>query len=828
MIPKVLILISTLVLVCQAQQAGNLNKNILSFLKSNKMGSTFVQLLERVAQQAQDQTVIQALGGTGNRVLPTDNSGQSGGYTVFVPVNSALTGIQINDQTIYDIRNDMYNLIMKRRISMEMMKQQKNGMNVTEALTFGFQPRLQLRMVSNFYNRQLDETVSMNTNVRRKRQYTSQNNSNGQNNNQNNQNNQNGQNNKNQNNQFPNNNAQNKQFPNNNMNMNNNMNTNNNFNTVNGNRNPSNSESNLYEQYEEIYGKQQAYQGPPISPKLPQDELYLLNNGIILDKFECTNGIVYFIDAYPQYYDHSLYMLAKKNQINGFGQNINVWINKADQSWNQGNENLKNALNAYGPNTFFLPTDQSFNKFTDRQLLNNDSFLVDTLLKAHRISGQVLYDYYLDDPKMTYMTDAKLPVSTRHRYVNNKIEIEVSIGHVKGKILPEFRNIYCASGVIHLVDTILGVPTESAYKRIAANPQLSTFRSLIDASSYRQTLDRSPMNTNWNINNINNNNNINNQNNNNFKQMTILAPNEFALLAIKDELLKNTTALEEFLGTHIITDTSNKVFFTDHDQSVFTNGRTYQTMNPQQSLMANVQLDPDGVNNNVVLSLQSNPSIRATIVNGNDLVSNGVIHIVDKPLTLFTTRDITGLLEKYSNMNGPGQPAFSQFVDALRSTGIFNDLKQPSKMYTLFIPTNEALSRYQDIMKGNDQEKKKQLIWRHICIDQNLQSKNLASNNSQSNIPSQPQEGQLICRNALGQDLTLTKDSYGLISKWQGMASSKIINDFPGVYSSAYLLDTPLLNHNMPNLGLHKFSSAIGLKSSMLVMFISFMLAYLF
>jgi uncharacterized surface protein with fasciclin (FAS1) repeats len=395
------------------------------------------------------------------------------------------------------------------------------------------------------------------------------------------------------------------------------------------------------------------------------------------------------------------------------------------------------------------------------------------------------------------------------------VEIEVSIGHVKGKILPEFRNIYCASGIIHLVDTILGVPTQSAYKRISENQQLTTCRQLIDASStYRQTLDRSPIS-------------LNQQQQNSVKQMTILAPSDVALLAIKDDLLQNATALDEFLGTHIITDGSNKIFFTDHDQSIFTSGRTYQTMNPQQSLTANVQLDPDGVTNNVVLSLQANPSVRATIVDGNDLVSNGVIHTIDKPLSLFRSTDITGLLEKYANIQGPGQPAFSQFVDALRSTGIFNDLKQPSKQYTLFIPTDEALSRYQDIMKGNDQEKKKQLIYRHICIDQNLQSKNLASNNTNM-ASNNNQQGQLICRNALGQDLTLTKDSYGLISKWQGMASSKVINDFPGVYSSAYLLDTPLLNTNLPNLGLHGRNSASYIKPTTVLMMVFISLIQLF
>jgi hypothetical protein len=140
----------------------------------------------------------------------------------------------------------------------------------------------------------------------------------------------------------------------------------------------------------------------------------------------------------------------------------------------------------------------------------------------------------------------------------------------------------------------------------------------------------------------------------------------------------------------------------------------------------------------------------------------------------------------------------SQFVDALRITGIFNDLRQPSRKYTLFIPTNEALARYQDIIGGNDIDKKRKLIYRHMCLDQNLQSTqivgqnnpynpnqqfnqqlttqnpyqnpnqitnqnpnmnpNMNQNQNNFNYNTNPQ-GQLICRNALGQDLTLTKDS---------------------------------------------------------------------
>jgi len=377
---------------------------------------------------------------------------------------------------------------------------------------------------------------------------------------------------------------------------------------------------------------------------------------------------------------------------------------------------------------------------------------------------------------------------------------------VKGKIIPEFRNIYCASGIIHLIDTVLGVASETAYAKIAKMNELSSFKALIDRSStYRTLLDTSPM--------------VQNASGTSFKMMTILVPNDYALMAIKDDLMVNQTALDLFLGTHIITDSSNKVFFTDHDESIFTNGRQFTSMSGYV-LNTIVKQDSDGIGNDVTFQLQLNQAVKSTIINGNDLASNGVIHVVDKPLTLITPLDVTLLLEKYSNVNSPSSPAFNQFVEALRNTGIFNDLKQPEKQYTLFIPTNDALAKYQDILKGTDQDKIKQLLYRHICIDQNLQSQNLGSNATSTTKD-------LICKNGLGQELTLTKDSYGLISKWQGMASSKVINDFPGQHSSAYLLDAPLLNTNLPNLGLHKYNS--GTKISLnLLMNIAFLFSLIY
>ena len=60
----------------------------------------------------------------------------------------------------------------------------------------------------------------------------------------------------------------------------------------------------------------------------------------------------------------------------------------------------------------------------------------------------------------------------------------------------------------------------------------------------------------------------------------------------------------------------------------------------------------------VGLKSQSNSMIRTTIINGNDKVSNGVIHIVDRAITTMESYDITSLIEKSANYDQPGSPRF--------------------------------------------------------------------------------------------------------------------------------------------------------------------------
>lgn len=108
-------------------------------------------------------------------------------------------------------------------------------------------------------------------------------------------------------------------------------------------------------------------------------------------------------------------------------------------------------------------------------------------------------------------------------------------------------------------------------------------------------------------------------------------------------------------------------------------------------------LFPKGVS----LSVSQNAAIQASIINADTRVSNGVVHVIDRVLTTSMPNDITSLLSIGTNTMG-GATQFSQFVQILMNTGVFNDLNHPSRQFTLFIPTNAALSRFQNVINSGD------------------------------------------------------------------------------------------------------------------------------
>lgn len=82
----------------------------------------------------------------------------SNGFTVFAPSNEALQNTPMNPD---QLRNDIYNLIVRDRLPLEALRNM-NGQNLTR--TFGYWPRLNVRVVRNFYLKQLLNAARLNGN----------------------------------------------------------------------------------------------------------------------------------------------------------------------------------------------------------------------------------------------------------------------------------------------------------------------------------------------------------------------------------------------------------------------------------------------------------------------------------------------------------------------------------------------------------------------------------------------------------------------------------------------------------------------------------------
>jgi hypothetical protein len=179
------------------------------------------------------------------------------GYTVFVPTNDALNNIP---QDFFQQRNDFGNFIVRDRLTLDRLREM-SGRNLSSTLG-SVVPRLYVKVVRNFYQRQLNPTLSSVSTTTTPIMPTQQ--------------------------------------------------------SITANNN-----SNIYNQYSTMYGTtNNQYSGPAISLQFPQDELFLINDAILLHKYELTNGIIYLMSSYPRYYDQSIFQLLVNNVVPGLGQNL--------------------------------------------------------------------------------------------------------------------------------------------------------------------------------------------------------------------------------------------------------------------------------------------------------------------------------------------------------------------------------------------------------------------------------------------------------------------------------------------------------------------------
>lgn len=223
------------------------------------------------------------------------------GFTVFVPNNDAFNGINGNsNEELFNIKNDLSNLVVRDRLTLDRLRE-LSGKNIS--MTLGNKPRLFIRVVKNFYQRPLKPSGAAGVNTQKsmnqpqdfQQQQLNQ--------------------------QFHQSRINDPRFPSDNMPPYVPSNPNNPNANIN-NRDMNN--TNIYGQFSYLYqGSNQAqYSGPAISLEFPQDELFIVNNAVLLENYELANGIVYMMNAYPRFYDKSLWDLLKGGDIPALSQNL--------------------------------------------------------------------------------------------------------------------------------------------------------------------------------------------------------------------------------------------------------------------------------------------------------------------------------------------------------------------------------------------------------------------------------------------------------------------------------------------------------------------------
>uniref|UniRef100_A0A8U8BRH3 Uncharacterized protein n=1 Tax=Geospiza parvula TaxID=87175 RepID=A0A8U8BRH3_GEOPR len=159
---------------------------------------------------------------------------------------------------------------------------------------------------------------------------------------------------------------------------------------------------------------------------------------------------------------------------------------------------------------------------------------------------------------------------------------------------------------------------------------------------------------------------------------TVLVPTNKGLKGtnVKD-LLKNKQKAQYFIKLHIIAGQLNT--------SSLTNANVIYTLTGKPGEMSKGEKD-----NQLRIRIQGGRG-KGKILQGDIIASNGILHIIDKAMdnvepTFESSKEKT--IMSLLQANG----RYSQFTSLIERTGLGVDLQQDNQAYTVFVPSNKALS----------------------------------------------------------------------------------------------------------------------------------------
>ncbi len=297
--------------------------------------------------------------------------------------------------------------------------------------------------------------------------------------------------------------------------------------------------------------------------------------------------------------------------------------------------NLETTLKGPGPFTVFAPNDAAFAKIPKAQLdalIANPAELA-KVLTYHVVPGKVLKaDVKPGLVKTVQGQDVLLSADGANLKINGVNIIAT--------------DVIASNGVIHVIDTVLTVPTNIV--GVASASASPTFKTLLAAATNAGLADT--LSTGG--------------------PFTVFAPTDEAFTALlgelgltADALLANTTLLKAVLQYHVV---SGKVL-----KAQIPLGKT---ITPLASGVFKI----DTAGTDVVVTDGRNRSSK--IIATDLLASNGIIHVIDKVL-LPADKDIV--------QTASANSSFSTLVAAVQAAGLVDTLKGAGP-FTVFAPTNAA------------------------------------------------------------------------------------------------------------------------------------------
>jgi len=324
----------------------------------------------------------------------------------------------------------------------------------------------------------------------------------------------------------------------------------------------------IIEQFEDGLRYLQMINGKTITIDVTEDGVFINNAKVTVTDLEGTNGVVHVIDAV---------LLAPQFTI------IDVVEQSDDHVFlNSLLENLefKEPLRGYGPFTLFAPTDDAIlalGQETLDVLLADEELLADVLL-YHVVGGQALSTDLSNGQRIATLLGEEVIVNITNEgvFINN------------AKVT--MADIITDNGVVHVIDAVLLLPTNTVYDIIAGSPVHTTLKAAVDAAGLDEVLKGEG-------------------------PYTVFAPTDAAFAALPagtvEALLNDIPTLTAILTYHVV---GAVAFSTD-----LSNGQRIATLNNGQEVT--VTIGPDGIFIN---------DAKVTI---EDLeAENGVVHVINAVL----------------------------------------------------------------------------------------------------------------------------------------------------------------------------------------------------